>query len=170
MVADLERKLLWPNLANKQPDLLLSIGTGFDPTPRIDTDKSRRVRAKRGALEFAKIVLKIAIQQIESSLNCEREWSDFTRSLNLQDEDKAAKYRRLSIEFPSNLPRIDQVDQMPMLKKVTEDFCANNPLIDEIATKLIASLFFFRLDGASQTTQGIKGWECEGNPTLLGSN
>lgn len=167
MVADCERKLLWPHLANKQPDLLLSIGTGFDPTPKPDGDKQgRRTRAKRGALEFAKIVLKIATQQIESSLNCERTWTDFLRSIQMQDEDKAAKYRRLTIQFPNDLPRLDQVDQMPRLKEVTEKFCAENPLIDEIATKLIASLFYFRLDGASQATQGGKRWDCEGRANL----
>lgn len=163
VVADCERKLLWPHLAHKHPDLLLSIGTGFDPTPKPDGDRQgRRTRAKRGALEFAKTVLKIATQQIESSLNCERTWSDFLRSIQMQDEDKAAKYRRLTIEFPNNLPRLDQVDQMEWLGQMTEGFCSDNILIDEIATKLIASLFYFRLDGASQVAQVGKKWACEG--------
>lgn len=168
VVADCERKLLWPHLAHKHPDLLLSIGTGFDPTPKPDGDRQgRRTRAKRGALEFAKTVLKIATQQIESSLNCERAWTDFLSSIQMQDEDKAAKYRRLTIQFPNNLPRLDQVDQMEWLNQMTESFCSNNPLIDEIATKLIASLFYFRLDGASQVTQTGKKWICEGRSTWL---
>lgn len=168
VVADCERKLLWPHLAHKHPDLLLSVGTGFDPIPKPEGDREgRRTRAKRGALEFAKTVLKIATQQIESSLNCEQTWSDFHRSIQIQDEDKAAKYRRLTIQFPNNLPRLDQVDQMEWLKQTTESFCSNNPLIDDIATKLIASLFYFRLDGASQVTQAGKKWICEGRPTGL---
>lgn len=166
VVADCERKLLWPHLAQKHPDLLLSIGTGFDPTPKPDGDRQgRRTRAKRGALEFAKTVLKITTQQIESSLGCERTWSDFLHSIQIQDEDKAAKYRRLTIQFPNCLPRLDQIDQMEWLKEKTEHFCSDNPLIDEIATKLIASLFYFRLDGASQMVQGGKRWACEGRST-----
>lgn len=163
VVADCERKLLWPHLAHKHPDLLLSIGTGFDPILKPDGDREgRRTRAKRGALEFAKTVLKIATQQIESSLNCERTWSDFLRSIQMQDEDKATKYRRLTIEFPNNLPRLDQVDRIEWLGEMTEAFCSDNILIDEIATKLIASLFYFRLDGASQVAQAGKKWICEG--------
>lgn len=165
LVADCERKLLWPHLAHKHPDLLLSIGTGFDPTPKPDGDRQgRRTRAKRGALEFAKIVLKIATQQIESSLNCERTWSDFLRTIQVQDEDKASKYQRLTIEFPENLPRLDQVDQMPMLRRITEEYCSGrgSRVIDGVAIKLIASLFYLRLDSTTQVIQTGKRWDCEG--------
>jgi hypothetical protein len=48
---------------------------------------------------------------------------------------------------------------MPFLKEVTERFCLGNPLIEEISTKLIASLFYFKLDGAPQAG---KKWDCEG--------
>lgn len=162
VVADQEWKLLWPNLANKHPDILLSIGTGYDPNPKPEMDKGgRRLRAKRGALEFAKVLLKIATQQIESSVGCEQTWSNFLRSLPIHDEDKAAKYHRLNIDLPNKLPRIDQVDHMALLRRAAEDFCYNNPLIDQISTKLIASLFYFRLDGASRMSQGMK-WDCEG--------
>ena len=70
-IAEQEWKLLWPHQANVPPDIVLSIGTSFNPDTRR-TSMQRTSTLKLGALNHAENLLKIAMDHIASSLDSEK--------------------------------------------------------------------------------------------------
>lgn len=160
--ANCERKNLWPDLADQHPDILLSIGTGYNDVPKPKTT-DKGPKSKNGIIGFARRLFKIVIDQLENSLDCERSWKDFTRPLELNGrQDDIQKYHRININFGDELPELDKVDKIPFLESVTGDFCLENQTLNLIATKLIASLFYFNLIQVTPKQSDRNKWDCTG--------
>lgn len=80
VIADLERKLIWPDEAHLPPDILLSIGSGCCQnlaTPKRSPKTSRKL----GIGSNVKALFRIAVDHIESSLDSEKAWRDFAERL-----------------------------------------------------------------------------------------
>lgn len=160
-LSDNERKILWPSLAKHDPDLLLSIGTGFDGganTPQTNPGP----RSIAGIEGYLRRMLRIALDAIQDNLDCENAWLKFTRKLQINENDeRKRKYRRLNPDFTGSLPKIDDVTQIDDLEKKTKQTFLQYPAIYEsIADTLIASLFYFEMCLVIQTGPG--GWACRG--------
>lgn len=105
----------------------------------------------------------MAIDQLEDSLDCERSWENFRRPLQLSNQDDTQKYHRLNIKLDGNLPELDKVDKIPFLESEAEEFCIHNrPMIRQVATKLIASLFYFTLGQITPVLGDQNKWDCTG--------
>lgn len=164
-IANEERKALWPSLAEQDPDLLLSIGTGYDPNQHI-LSTNPGPRSKAGIEGHLRRLLKIAMDAIQDNLDCEKTWKNFITALGIQPEDEETKrkYQRLNPDFTDSLPKLDEVARMNELEEKTEIIFLQHPLISEIANTLIATLFYFEI---AQVTLKADRIECKGKGASL---
>lgn len=166
-IADNERKLVWPDLAEQDPDILLSIGTGYNSKAKANTSNPGP-RSKIGMEGYVRRMLRIALDAIQGNLDCEATWRDFISRLPKNDE-KCRKYARLNPDFENTLPRLDDVKQIDYLQTRTKQTFSSNPgWYEPIAETLIASLFYFEMDGGGVAVEeeGIMVWRCQGTTKL----
>ena len=147
-VAEYERKMLWPD--HLHPDLLLSLGTGGEPKEEIELEPD--VIAQRGLVGYLKRLKAIVAHQNKFVMNSELAWENFRGRKALEKmEDRA--YIRLSMEMDEP-PRIDEVEKLDFLiKEATRYAESHEGVINDTVTKLIASLFYVRLDEAQADRQ-----------------
>ena len=141
LAADLERQLIWPDCARSPPDILLSIGTGVFPTshtsepgPRIGIGITNGVRTFVGLGKDA----------IDATLDCERTWQEFMQCTVPEGSPNKNRYYRLNLPIAGSKIELDQVEKMPELEKLTRaHYALHTDLIDSVAGRLLASLFYF---------------------------
>lgn len=161
-VADQERKLLWPHLADRPPDIILSVGTSYNP------DSTRRKRMQRTstlplgkALGQVKNLLRIAMDTLASSLDSEKTWVDYIEVLNPPSQHRH-RYVRLNpklLEYDP--PALDDVEKMLGLQSLTRTMMQKDARIERVAHQLIATSFYFERTGPLEVLEGeefeIKG-------------
>ncbi|KAI9861482.1 MAG: hypothetical protein M1824_002374 [Vezdaea acicularis] len=162
VIADSERKLIWPEIACRHPDVFLSIGTGYNSVGAQEPSPERP-SAKSGWISYAKIQYKIAIDHIANSLDSERAWIDFLRILNPSPEDRG-RFIRLNIGLNGDPPRLDDLAQMKSLQYKVRSQFRHNKIIKHVAHRLIASCFFFE---RSDTDVQIGFIECRLPPSKI---
>jgi len=154
-IADSERKLLWPKQAHKEPDILLSIGSGYCTTS-IPSASVLPEGARNDAVKNLKALKKIAVGHIDSSLNAQNAWLEYTKVHNISNAT-SFRFRRLNLQLQKEPPKLDDVSKLQMLKEnVAQNFRDPHVDISEIAKQLIATSFFFELDRKTQSTHGSK--------------
>ncbi|KAH0354229.1 FabD/lysophospholipase-like protein, partial [Aureobasidium melanogenum] len=156
-VANRERKLLWPAIANKHPDMLLSIGTGQnlseqrteaserrasspkdDTTPTAQTIKSGGIRRTFNAL----------YQRFDNILDAEHTWTEFEADVNNLNDGFPSPYIRLNLDLKSKLPPFDAKDKFQEfrteVRRRLKDPDAMR-MVKDVACSLVASSFYFKL-------------------------
>ncbi|KAL3422983.1 hypothetical protein PVAG01_04730 [Phlyctema vagabunda] len=145
VVADLERKLLWPADGVNLPDLILSIGTAMGPehsSPlRKSTERSPRSLNIFG-LGHAKALADIALDHVRSSLDSEKTWSDYILQLGLT-EDHKGRYQRINPRISGGIPALDEVHRLKDLQIEVRNEMAGQPVIKTAAYRLLATSFYF---------------------------
>lgn len=139
-IADKERKLIWPNMKDEYPDILVSIGTAFNSKPRTTSEVSSTPRS--GILSHGKSLYKIAKNHIESSLNSEKTWETYLSILPLPYPAKS-RYVRLNPRIIEDPPGLDEVHRMHYIRDVTRDQFKDDDRVRQVALQLIASSFYF---------------------------
>ncbi|KAF6818372.1 hypothetical protein CMUS01_11936 [Colletotrichum musicola] len=152
-VAHHERQMIWPDIANRVPDILLSIGTGStkaeksEQAPRHDPDFSQSHKPKKTLIQ--KQVGKIIFDRLERLPASNTIWTEFLSDIGPQAYDstrdgKDNRYIRVNPEFPFKVPRLDAVEDLPRLVIETKRYTDSHQMrIKEIAHRLVASSFFF---------------------------
>lgn len=139
-VADRECRLIWPEDGGRSPDLLLSLGTGLNQDTRL-TAKTKP--SKTGVMSRVQHLVKLATDQVQSTLNSENTWTRYMRDKD-SASDQAKHYARLNLEFDRDPPKLDQVESLHELKKITQKFFeTKRDRIQQIADQLIATSFYF---------------------------
>lgn len=147
-VAEYERKMLWPD--HLHPDLLLSLGTGGEPKEEIEFEPD--IVSQRGLVGYLKRLKAIVAHQNKFVMNSELAWENFRGRKNLERMEDHA-YIRLSMEI-EEAPRIDEVEKLGFLIQEANNYAQNHEsVINDTVTKLIASLFYVRLDEAQADRQ-----------------
>jgi predicted acylesterase/phospholipase RssA len=151
-VANRERKLLWPELANKHPDILLSIGTGQNlssarerlerrsSSPKTDdpTHKSKGIRRTLEAL----------YHRFDNILDAEHTWTEFEADINNRNTDFPSPYIRLNLDLKKKLPPFDAKDKFREFRTDVKERLKESDvvvMIQDIACSLVASSFYFEL-------------------------
>lgn len=136
-----ESKYLWPHFEKNDPDILLSIGTGFDPdegqAPEVAGSKPAQ-----GIRAFATDILRLVKQNIQDGMNSEKIWKRFSSNFYIDGNEKKRRYCRLNPEI-KDLPKIDAVDRMGELEKKARKAFEGSQEVNHICATLIASLFYF---------------------------
>ncbi|KAF1965009.1 FabD/lysophospholipase-like protein [Bimuria novae-zelandiae CBS 107.79] len=132
-VANRERKLIWPDVANKHPDLFLSLGTGQNGS-EIGRKLSQSTRSTSSR--------RYVSDNMDNILDAELAWQDF---LEESAGDQISRYIRINPSISHEPPKHDEVDQMERLQE--EMWAAlSKPLIksqvEHVTHTLVASSFY----------------------------
>jgi hypothetical protein len=152
-VANQERKLLWPDVASQPPDIMLSIGTSRTAEPE-----------KRGGTWASWMTPKwfqVAINRFDNILDAQNAWDQFYQEVQGFSYHTKQRYVRLNPETEKKV-KLDETQLLESLKK-SVDSCLRSPSwkmdTKAIASRLIASSFFFEKDYISSTEYSIKGMD-----------
>ncbi len=141
-IADAEQKVLWPESATSDPDIILSIGSGYCPHQEHDASTTS-IRTRFGIVANLKALYRIAVDHIESSLDAERLWKNYVDILS-PSEGAKHRFQRLNVPLPYDAPpKLDDLDCLNELKKDVRKYFADHRQIQDIAKHLIATSFFF---------------------------
>jgi predicted acylesterase/phospholipase RssA len=159
-VADTERKLIWPNMCNEYPDVLVSIGTAYNPRSHRQPMDNKSPTSPSGVFAHGKSLLKIAIDHIASSLDSEKTWEDFTIMLPMSSTPRS-RYIRINPQLPEDPPRLDEVGSLRYLQEVVRNQMLDSPHIKGVADRLLVTSFYF------EKTEPIK-FDVDGSPHCQG--
>lgn len=167
-IADKERKLIWPKLENESPDIIVSLGTSYNPAARSPAEKSMSPLSPRlGMSSHGKSLMKVSIDHVPSLLESEKTWSAYIDVLNPPPNQKD-RYVRINPQLRQNPPRLDEVDRLHHIQEAVREVLSTNVTIQNVALRLIASSFYFEkshaMDLASESPIHIKGQLFEVSP------
>jgi len=157
-VIETERKLIWPNLCSDHPDILLSIGTAYNPRSRRSSTGSLQT-PRSGVIAHGKSLLKIAIDHIASSLDSEKTWEDYIMMLPIASNNRS-RYIRVNPALTDDPPRLDDVSSLRHLKDVVRSQMIDDPQITRVARRLVATSFYF--EKTEPVKFDIDGQQCQG--------
>ena len=158
--------LVWDDVRDRLPDVLLSIGTGYDGDESAPVTGKSESTSQRVSSFLPTRLLKTAADRIEDALNCRRIWEEFLgENPHLQShdcDDARQRYVRTNPDLKQKVPRLYKVDALPALEHATIAYMTNNrPKMVEMAHRLVASCFFFEKDPHSVKEAG-RGFICRG--------
>ena len=184
-VAYHESKLIWHDVADRHPDILLSIGTGHnsedspgsaEPRKRLqkaaklvaDDKVSIQTRRNQGFGSWFKNValaqfLQIMVNRVDNILSAEQIWREFRVSVDDSHGRDGHRYMRISPKLGFRPPRLDEKEQIERLSyTVIEKLkgSAYQLTIAKIVHRLIASCFYFEKRGSPQNCNGY--YSCKG--------
>ena len=160
-IADKERKLIWPDLENDYPDIIVSVGTTYNSAAQTSTEKAALPR--QGVVSHGKALYKIAIDHIASALDSEKAWHSYMNVLQPPSNHRA-KYIRLNPQLHEDPPGLDEVDRMSYIQDVVREMSSLDNRIQKVAFRLISSSFYFEksqsVELASDGSVEIRGMYC----------
>ncbi|KAF1956454.1 hypothetical protein CC80DRAFT_516035 [Byssothecium circinans] len=146
-IADREWKLLWGNEFCEHPDIMLSLGTAYNPhLPQPTARKSMPERL--GIVNHGMQLVKLAKNHIEDSLDCEKTWREYLSFL--PPNAMPSKFRRYN-PIVANPPAMDDVHAMKHLQQeVRRCLIKDSYDIRAIAMQLMATSFYWETDRVQQ--------------------
>lgn len=168
-MADLERRLIWPDTEFFPPDILLSIGTGCNSTicqeaqnslhyqhQKPDSIPSRSNPAIRSAQQniseeiqkttYTSKIIKLMKTRAENILDTEMSWLEFMSDVASRgDKDARTRYRRINPNLREDPPKLDDVTMLPQLRLQMNQIIKQADFqrqIREVARQLVASSFY----------------------------
>lgn len=177
-VADLERRLIWPDTDNSPPDILLSIGTGCDntirneaqqnfnlhkqrtftmpPESRETVEGSRARVLRRERVPQPRKLFNILVNRVGNILDTELTWLTFMSEATRGDQDDKTRYHRINPNIGEEPPRLDETKKLPHLRHrmtyVMRDPAFQNQ-IGVIARRLVASSFYVEVPSKPTSIQ-----------------
>jgi hypothetical protein len=149
-IADSEWKLIWGTDLSSHPDLVISLGTGYDPQQRERTPRNSVMR--RGLFQDGRFLLKIAADHMQDALDCEKIWEEYVR--RLPDDVSRSRFVRYSIEMANSLPALDDVHCLESLQaKTKEKLAAKAGYFQNLAMQLMTTSFYFETEKVQQYVQ-----------------
>ncbi|KPI35954.1 Calcium-independent phospholipase A2-gamma [Cyphellophora attinorum] len=166
VVAKRERRLLWPDVASRHPDVFLSLGTGqnaraLETRLKVLEGRSReahlkakaqasnhgrkRFRSLRGIKDFFSVLS----DKMENILDTEWAWQEFYRDTVGEHwaSDFGSRYIRLNPDLGRDPPALDAKHKVDSLQGDVVKLLQQWPLsgdIEEVANMLVASCFYFK--------------------------
>lgn len=159
-VADLERRLIWPDSESFLPDILLSIGTSCNGVIRADQDclhshrqelgheaetSQHDTSKKRRPITPLSKILNILKSRVENILDAEMTWLSFMSDAARGDEEFKTRYRRINPNIEEDPPRLDEVKKLHHLRQRMQQIVKYGEFQNqtrEIARQLVASSFY----------------------------
>lgn len=142
--------MIWPESAHDHPDIMLSIGTGYDSNKNLDNAKPTEVRrpARLGVISNIKNLKRIAEDHIALSTESQRTWNAWNRLVSRSVDDNSRFYR-LNVDCRRDPPALDDVSAMQQLREYTHQQYGANQIIQTIASHLIATSFYINIQPSS---------------------
>jgi patatin-like phospholipase/acyl hydrolase len=163
-VVQSEVKALWPDTADQNPDLFLSIGTG-QYKDQIDHEKRDKGESENSAKNertygpfAASQVLRVLTNRIGNILNAEKAWDDFLEHVEQQPNHDKRRYIRINPDLRKEPPKLDAKGEVQGLHHKTKQILQkseNQDIIRDVAMRLIASSFYFVKTSKTTLSPGI---------------
>jgi hypothetical protein len=140
-VAALEWKAIWHDLEQDYPDILLSVGTGYNPSPQSPTINERR---RTSSWIGTTAPERLGSNSCNEAALTDRQsaWDAYMTQL---PDSALGRFIRLNPEFSEDLPVIDDVGRMESLQRMVREHVGISVEIRKLAPRLLASLFYFEL-------------------------
>jgi predicted acylesterase/phospholipase RssA len=149
-VANRERKLLWPEIADKHPDMLLSIGTGQNTIEAREKIERRSSSPKNGDTTHKSRGLRRTLEALyhrfDNILDAEHTWTEFEADINNRNNDFPSPYIRFNLDLKKKLPSFDAKDKYREFRADVKQRLKDPDVVEltrEIACSLVASSFYF---------------------------
>jgi hypothetical protein len=137
LLAKWEQDLIWSR-AKKDPDIIVSLGTGF----KCGSQPERETRGLKDRILSALQGTSIPRLTRSYMLLLEAEKRHREHQNNLKPEAKS-RYHRMTIEFHETEPPLDDVEAIPDMVAHVQSFVeANEELLRQCANNILASLFY----------------------------
>lgn len=165
-MADLERRLIWPERESFPPDILLSIGTSCNRNTHQEAQDFLRychqnsnpilsrsalgsvqhnmVGKKSNTIRVSKII-NFMKTRVENILDTELSWLEFMSDASRGDDDARSRYQRINPNLQGDPPKLDDVKMLPHLRRQMQLIKNNGGFqrqIREVARQLVASTFY----------------------------
>lgn len=150
-IADKERKLIWPNMKDDSPDIVVSVGTTLRLNSRHPSELTSPPR--HGVLSHGKLLYKMAADRIASGVDPEKAWDNYMSVLQPHPID-LPRYVRLNPQLSDEPPRLDEVYRMIPLQELVREKWRDDRKIYQVAVQLIASSFYFETSTPSESVTG----------------
>jgi patatin-like phospholipase/acyl hydrolase len=180
-----ERKLLWPDVADKHPDIFLSIGTSQNSSevnkdlplgPSASQSTRRRARIKelkpekptKSAFPKLRQIFKAMHNRMDNILDAEIAWREFC--VDVADIDGPSKdayrYIRINPDIGETPPNLDDVNAMSKLKASTRSALQSSESdsraqIEKVSHVLVSSCFYYERT-ALPKSEADKACSCSG--------
>ncbi|KAK4217215.1 hypothetical protein QBC37DRAFT_438226 [Rhypophila decipiens] len=153
-VADHEWRLLWNDVRDWSPDIMLSLGTGLGPisekTVKNEERTAEKMHQKRSKTSGIRYMWRTAFGIIDSQINCEKEWRDYYEKSQLHQTHEGQ-------------PNLDEIAKLQATEEHAVQSLIDNTDIKEVAHRLVASCFYFEQNrGLPYNRQNI-GYSVQGN-------
>ena len=140
-VASTESRLIWDDVG-EHPDILLSLGTGYDPdAKRAKPSFSRRQKRHSHMFKEAKGLVNAYLQTINDT---QTTWDTFVRESATrcrESPELESRYIRLNPRLSGDVPKLDERGKVDELERLVDAWV---PEAREVAHRLIASCFYFK--------------------------
>ncbi|PTB65192.1 hypothetical protein BBK36DRAFT_1122202, partial [Trichoderma citrinoviride] len=172
-IADQERQLLWEDVKDWPPDIVLSIGSGV----KLDEDapwshetvhlsssddffsRSSRPQRKVAGLGY---LWRAANTIIEKHLDCEEAWKRYCDRREREHGDDTRKIR-LNVHFARHRPPLDDVESMEEMELLAQRMVQEDrEKVHQAMEKLIASSFYFESVGPAIRNIKTRQYRCRG--------
>ncbi len=173
-IAASESPLIWPDTKSRAPDILLSLGTGYDASDLASASSPLKTQAQSHTSRRLLSLIprlnrwqEIYENHVCNLLNCELTWRTLCKE-NPFAQSNPHSYQRLNIALTGSVPQQDEVRRLWELKSQVEEQLKKGHVqakIAKIARSLIASSFYFKQDGPSREIEGLQ--QCQGNRDSL---
>ncbi|KAH7392786.1 acyl transferase/acyl hydrolase/lysophospholipase [Pyrenochaeta sp. MPI-SDFR-AT-0127] len=146
-----ESKLLWPDVADRSPDILLSIGTSQNAAVLTESLSSNSLPSQSG-------------QHVFSS---ELAWKHFRAHVNSADElgRNESRYMRINPDIGREPPGLDEINRLKELQRDVRHALKsreNRSQIERVAHVLVASSFYYERTSAARFERNGY-FSCTGN-------
>lgn len=177
-LANRERKLIWPETADVDPDIFLSLGTGqnrISILPKLSS-KTTDWRTLQSTLQDSPAekpkgmsrLLKswsVLYNRVDDILNAEMAWAAFRQ--DVVGDDRAQRNTRRYIRFNPDLdrraPSVDAKDELRSLQLTVQKRLALRhcqTAVQHVAYRLVASTFFLDVSRRLSTVEGTHTFVC----------
>lgn len=131
-----EQDIIWSR-RKKQPDCVVSLGTGFKQPSETRTSSSQTgsFLRTRSVPRLFRSFLNFFVGEIR--------WQELQNSLPPREKPR---YHRFNVEFHDTEPDLDDLQELPGLQYRTEHESRSDEAVQRCADNLLASLFYVQID------------------------
>ncbi|KAH8695985.1 hypothetical protein BGW36DRAFT_380024 [Talaromyces proteolyticus] len=153
-----ESRRVWPEVPERHPDLLLSVGCGFSTT---NSDETTQLLTRNYLFEALNVVRRRFLQV----LNSERDWIE---GFGVLSRMEPKRYIRLNPAVTERLPDLDDREALVdgSLERIVNKFLdepSTKAIVDQVARRLIVTSFYLeplapaRANGLEESANNFHG-------------
>lgn len=159
-VAEQERKLLWPELEDSYPDIVLSLGTAYNAQLHRAESEKISSASKRGVISHGVVLINLLKNHMATSLECEKIWDSFL--LHLPKAVQFSRFVRINPQLAGEVPEMDDVKELQSLQMKVRNFLRYDEQVRKVSLQLLATTFYFQPTLAPELEGHSENFSVEG--------